>query len=233
MTIQGEGPFTGQTCVFVRLSRCNLHCTWCDTPYTWAHTPAKAELHKDKQQYDIAQEEHVLSVGEVADEALELLMGDLVVISGGEPMLQQVSLAHLCETLHDSGVRIQIETAGTIPPIGHMRSLDYVNYVVSPKPPSSNNDTRVARNSRALSEFVHRQNVWWKFVIGMQADLDYARELIDDFRIPESRVWLMPEGTTAEAVMDGARGLVEVVTSMGWNLSLRTHTLIWGTERAR
>src|SRR5262249_7493061 len=79
-TWQGEGPSIGRRCGFVRLGRCNLACTWCDTPYTW-----------DWERYDPAKELHRRAVTEVVSD-LEAMAIDMVVISGGEPMLQQSHL---------------------------------------------------------------------------------------------------------------------------------------------
>ncbi|MDP9441218.1 MAG: 7-carboxy-7-deazaguanine synthase QueE, partial [Actinomycetota bacterium] len=82
-TFQGEGPSIGRRAGFVRLGRCNLACTFCDTPYTWRwedHDPA-AELTRRNV------------AGVVAD--LEGMGVELVVVTGGEPLLQQRHLTGL------------------------------------------------------------------------------------------------------------------------------------------
>lgn len=93
-TIQGEGPFSGEPALFVRLAGCNLRCFWCDTEFessTWK--PSLDELL-----------ERV--------EALRPACCDLVVITGGEPFRQNI--APFVKTLLDRGRRVQIETAGTL-----------------------------------------------------------------------------------------------------------------------
>jgi organic radical activating enzyme len=93
-TLQGEGPFAGQPAVFVRLAGCNLRCYWCDTEFessTWV--PSLDEL--------------VRTVEEQRPPKC-----DLVVVTGGEPFRQNI--APLLEVLLGRGLRVQIETAGTL-----------------------------------------------------------------------------------------------------------------------
>lgn len=118
-TLQGEGPFAGHSCVFIRLSGCNQRCWFCDT-----------EWDDDKDQY--------LSVGAIAEDVLDQFAGRmprLVVITGGEPLRQDLS--HLIPALEQLSpnctTKIQIETAGTIwQDVLHRES---VYLVVSPKTP--------------------------------------------------------------------------------------------------
>lgn len=93
-TIQGEGPYSGMPSVFLRLAGCNLRCRWCDTNFETGARYASAE--------DIA-----LEIKETARGVT-----DLVVITGGEPMLQNI--VPLIQILNRRGMRCQIETAGTI-----------------------------------------------------------------------------------------------------------------------
>jgi len=92
-TIQGEGPFAGEGAIFVRLGGCNLKCFWCDTDFessTW-------HPHMDELLLAIiAANEHIKT--------------DLVVLTGGEPFRQDISV--LCFKLLEQGHRVQIETNG-------------------------------------------------------------------------------------------------------------------------
>src|ERR671911_742595 len=82
-SIQGEGPYAGTPCVFLRLATCNLKCSWCDTKYTW-----------DWENYDISTEIKETSIYEIA-EKIYLSNKKHVVITGGEPLLQQTILISL------------------------------------------------------------------------------------------------------------------------------------------
>ena len=107
-TLQGEGPFVGQPSVFVRLGGCNLACGFCDTEF---------------EQFE------EMELACVVDRVQQLggTTHDLVVITGGEPLRQNI--APLCEALLAKGLRVQIETNGTL-----WRELpNGVNIVCSPK----------------------------------------------------------------------------------------------------
>ena len=93
-TIQGEGIFAGEPCVFVRLGGCNLQCPACDTEYT--------------------EGSKLLDVDTIIDRILSRRpnKSNLVVITGGEPMRQRIGL--LVSLLNEVGLRVQIETNGTL-----------------------------------------------------------------------------------------------------------------------
>src|SRR5688500_7935528 len=102
-SIQGEGASAGMPSVFVRLSLCNLACSWCDTAYTW-----------DWERYDPKVEIVERGVAEVLAR-VEALAGDAirnVVLTGGEPLQQQGPLAALAAALKARGFRLEVETNG-------------------------------------------------------------------------------------------------------------------------
>jgi organic radical activating enzyme len=98
LTIQGEGPFTGQPAVFVRLAGCNLQCPSCDTDYTNGRREMFVEKVLEAVHHSIRNLNHK----------------PLVVITGGEPFRQNIHL--FCALLVNHGFRVQIETNGTASP---------------------------------------------------------------------------------------------------------------------
>jgi 7-carboxy-7-deazaguanine synthase len=233
-TIQGEGPSTGKHCVFLRLARCNLSCNFCDTPYTWATTPAKASMHRDAVIYDREIEEHEMTVNEVITSILyKWDMVDhptMVVISGGEPMLQQKALSPVIDSLLGMGVDIEIETAGTIIPSEWWAGE--VTFNCSPKLDNSGNSLFVRRKEKALAQLNELQTNF-KFVVVDGNDFNEIHELINLINIDPDQVWIMPEGITQEAIIEHGRHVVNYVLSQGWNLTMRNHISLWGAERAK
>jgi 7-carboxy-7-deazaguanine synthase len=130
-TLQGEGPFTGQRAVFVRLAGCNLKCPMCDTEYT--------EGRKIWDTVELA--DHIASIERTY---FQTQNGCLAVITGGEPLRQPIGL--LCFELIRRGFRIQIESNGVLEPdpflICQIQNNDPLTLVVSPKTTAINDTTR-------------------------------------------------------------------------------------------
>src|SRR5262249_10950340 len=128
----------GRPCTFLRLAVCNQHCSWCDTPFTWKWT-----------EYDTVAEVHAMSYLDVATELQRhgALRTKLVVISGGEPMMQQRQLWEMMADLYHEfwhATDVEIETAGTIAPHvedgwNEWHPARWVQYNVSPKLENSGN----------------------------------------------------------------------------------------------
>ncbi len=92
-SIQGESTFAGQACVFVRLTGCNLRCTYCDTRYAYS-------------------EGHPMTVNQIIEKVAEFGC-NLVEITGGEPLLQK-DTRQLVQTLLDKGFQVLMETNGSL-----------------------------------------------------------------------------------------------------------------------
>lgn len=103
-TLQGEGPNCGRQALFLRLSRCNLSCPRCDTPYTW-----------DWGRFDVVAETRRLTTPDILNWVFDHRT-ELVVITGGEPLLQQELLVPLVTELAAASRRVEVETNGTIAP---------------------------------------------------------------------------------------------------------------------
>jgi 7-carboxy-7-deazaguanine synthase len=217
-TFQGEGPSVGQLAAFVRLSRCNLACSWCDTPYTW-----------DRSRFDLAAESQLMSQSAVWA-AVKAIPARLVVITGGEPLLQQHRLAWLASICRSAGLRVEIETNGTVCPAhGLLAATDRFNVGLK----LANSGMSAARRLRpqAIARFVSSGRAVWKFVVTGHGDLNEIAGLQERFGL--NPIWVMPEGTSSEQVLDGLRQLADSVLERGWNLTPRLHTLLWGDARGR
>jgi 7-carboxy-7-deazaguanine synthase len=217
-TIQGEGCHTGYLVGFLRLAGCNLACSWCDTPYSW-----------DWTRYDKNEESHKMAIEEIAEQIRPMNVKRLIV-TGGEPMLQQNRFPALHEA---TGCLLDIETNGTIAPKPEI--IDSVDmFVVSVKLAHAGDDESARIKPDAISKFAElaaQGKAIFKFVAQSKTDFGEIRDLIDAAQIPKHAVWIMPEGMTAEKSLVSMRLIADDVIKEGWNLSARVHTLIWNLER--
>ncbi len=229
-SIQGEGPTCGLPSVFLRLALCNLRCTWCDTDYTWdwsRHDPRASIVELDPE--DAALRVLCLA-GEGATSATPRIGN--VVLTGGEPLLQQTELAETAGALKARGLRIEIETNGTITPLPPLaRMIDQWN--VSPKLTSSGNAATARGNDQATRWFSEQPTAFFKFVIVGPEDLAEVDELVRRYRVPAERTILMPEGTEARVIAERSQWLAEWCTASGYRLGARLHVMLWGNQRGR
>ncbi|MFF6815220.1 7-carboxy-7-deazaguanine synthase QueE [Streptomyces sp. NPDC012403] len=217
-TFQGEGPSCGDPALFIRLSRCNLTCAKCDTKYTW-----------DWSRFDPREESTRQPVGDLVAWAASSPV-ELVVITGGEPLIQQSRLVPLVRGLLSSGKRIELETNGTIAPAPELLT-DGVRFNVSPKLAGFGVDEAKSIVPAALKAFAASGRAAFKFVASTVADLDRITELADAHRL--APVWVMPEGTTAEAITTATRVLADAVAARHWHFTTRLHVLAFADARGR
>lgn len=217
-TFQGEGPSGGHPALFIRLSRCNLSCTKCDTKYTW-----------DWSQFDPRKEATKQTVADLVTWATSSPV-ELVVITGGEPLLQQAGLVPLVQTLLAAGKRVEFETNGTITPVPELL-VDGIRFNVSPKIASFGMDEAKSVVPAALEAFVASGRAAFKFVASSAGDLDRIAELADSYRL--APVWVMPEGTTPDAITATTRVLADAVAAQHWHLTTRLHVLAFADPRGR
>lgn len=229
-SIQGEGPAIGRPRTFVRLSGCNLHCVWCDTAYTWnwVGTPF---AHESGKKFEPAAEMIKLSAAETAARILAL-PSEGVVITGGEPLLQMDALVEMIDLLreHDHRALVEIETNGSIVPSDDL--IDRIDYfVVSPKLAHSGNDAEIALKPDALRRYAQLPGAFLKFVVKDASDVETAAEIAELYGFPEQRVFIMPEGTSSEAVQARGARLAGAVIAHGLNYSDRLHIHLFGQKR--
>src|SRR5215471_9953194 len=152
-SLQGESTYAGLPCIFVRLTGCNLRCTWCDSEYTF-HGGRRMSL------LEVQEEVSRLSPG-----------GGLVEITGGEPMLQERELVPLMQRMLDHGYTVLMETSGERPLERVPRAV--VKIVDVKCPDSGEGDTFQIENLEALTR---KDEI--KFVLSSRADYEFAREFV-------------------------------------------------------
>ena len=225
-SVQGEGPSMGMPVSFMRLSRCNLACVWCDTAYTWRFE-GDNRPHRDGQTYDRKANQVTLGEDEVAARIMALGQNRLV-ITGGEPLLQAPALAKLLDLLPDIGV--EIETNGTIKAQPRLDiRIDQFN--VSPKLAHSGNPAELALIPERLDAYATDPRAWFKFVIAEPSDLDEVLALRERYRFRPGHVFLMPEGTDSETLRAREKWLAPLCVEHGFRMSDRLHIHLFGDTR--
>jgi len=212
-SLQGESTYAGLPCVFVRLTGCNLRCTWCDSEYTF-HGGRK------------------MSQTEVLDEVSRLSPGGgLVEITGGEPMLQEREVVPLMQNLIQTGCTVLLETSGE-------RLLQSVPAavikIVDVKcPDSGEGDTFRDENLDALTD---RDEV--KFVLSSRRDYEFAREFVNRHNLAQkvNAVLFSPAfRKNASGARDSSQCLLDPQELAEWmiadnvpaRLGLQLHKFIW------
>lgn len=226
-SLQGEGPSAGRPCAFVRLSRCNLACVWCDTAYTWRFT-GDNRPHRDELAFERQANQIVLDEENVAARIAALGQPGLV-ITGGEPLLQGAALARMAALL-PAGIRIEIETNGTVTPHPALDRL-VAQYNVSPKLSHSGNPADLALVPERLAAWAADERAWFKFVIAAPSDVAEVLALRDTYAIPPSRIQLMPEGHSGEVLRQRARWLAAICLEHEFLFTDRLHIHLYGDTR--
>jgi 7-carboxy-7-deazaguanine synthase len=212
-SLQGESTYAGLPCVFVRLTGCNLRCSWCDSEYTF-------------------QGGRKMNAEEVWTEVRRLSPnGGLVEITGGEPMLQERELVPLMRQLLDAGYRVLLETSGERPlervPAGVIKIVDVKC------PDSGEFDTFQLENLETLTA---RDEV--KFVLSGRADYEFARDFTLRHRLAERlhAVLFSPAfRKDAAGARDSSQCLLDPQELAEWmladdvpaRLGLQVHKFIW------
>ncbi|MGZ4819124.1 MAG: radical SAM protein [Terriglobales bacterium] len=214
-SIQGESSFAGLPCTFVRLTGCNLRCTWCDSEYTFSGGQRMA-------------------AEEIEAEVRRLASSGLVEITGGEPMLQEREVVQLMGRLVAAGYTVLLETSGERPLKNVPRA---VHKIVDVKcPGSEEGDTFDVTNLSALST---RDEV--KFVLATRNDYEFARDFVLAHGLisrvaavifsPAFRKDARGERDTSHCLLD-PRELADWIVADGLNvrLGLQIHKFIWAPE---
>jgi 7-carboxy-7-deazaguanine synthase len=154
-SIQGESSKSGLACVFVRLTYCNLRCTYCDTEYAFYEGEDK-------------------SIEEIINEVKKYNC-NLVEVTGGEPLVQKECL-DLMKRLCDEGFEVMLETGGSLP----IKNIDKrVQIIMDLKCPSSKMEKK---NMYENIAFLKPKDEL-KFVIGNREDYDWSKEIISRYDV--------------------------------------------------
>jgi 7-carboxy-7-deazaguanine synthase len=201
VSVQGESTHTGRPCAFVRLTACDLRCSWCDTPY--AFTGGKK-----------------MSVDEVVA-AVEQLRCPLVEITGGEPLLQP-DVIPLMQKLVAAGHEVLVETGGHLP-IAKLPAE--VVAIMDVKCPGSGEAAKMHwPNLDAL-----RAHDEVKFVIKDRGDYEYARKVVREHDLAsktEAVLFSPVHGALAPA--DLAKWMLE--DHLPVRLQLQQHKYVWDPQ---
>ncbi len=156
-SIQGESTYAGLPCIFIRLTYCNLRCSYCDTEYAF-------NAGKD---YTI----------EAILEEIRKYDCKLVEVTGGEPLMQQESLL-LMESLCESGYEVLLETSGSLP----IEAVDKrVKIIMDLKTPSSKMEKK--NRFENIPHLTIKDEI--KFVIGSREDYDWSKNIISKYKLSE------------------------------------------------
>ncbi|HTZ96201.1 MAG TPA: radical SAM protein [Terriglobales bacterium] len=212
-SIQGESTYAGLPCVFVRLTGCNLRCSWCDSEYTFSGG-------------------HKMTAEEVIEEVEQLSpTGGLVEITGGEPLLQEREIVPVMQNLLNTGYTVLLETSGERPlervPKGVVKIVDVKC------PNSGEPDTFRIENLECLDS---SDEV--KFVISDRSDYEFARGFVVTHNLARmvNAVLFSPAfGKDATGTRDTSHCLVDPQELAEWmladnvaaRLSLQIHKFIW------
>ncbi len=218
-SIQGESSYAGLPCIFVRLTGCNLRCSWCDSEYTFSGGRR------------MSVEEVLAAVRGLTPENGRGLGSRLIEITGGEPLLQESEVVPLMELLLDEGYTVLLETSGERP----LASVPAaVHKIVDVKcPASGEGDSFRLENLEGLTP---GDEV--KFVLADRGDYEFARDFVrrHDLAKRVGSVIFSPafaknaagERTSEHCLLD-PRSLAEwiLADALPVRLGLQIHKFIW------
>ena len=220
-TIQGEGPYMGRPCHFIRLGGCNLSCDWCDTPYSTGTHGIPLSTVPWKTTREIIN---------------QIPPRTLVVLTGGEPLMhtRREAFQNLVLALKANGNTVHVETNGTTLPQGEAATL-IDHYTVSPKVGVNmvkKAHTPTLANWADHAHHTALKTVWdpniWPDV---QDFITHTLSLADTAGINPTNVWTMPEGATADQLAPKWAELAQAAADHNINASHRLHALAWGDAK--
>jgi len=219
-SIQGEGTNSGKPAIFLRTALCNLTCDWCDTKYTW-----------DWDNFDYEKEVKEMSIKEIMNQIEKFTIKHLV-ITGGEPLLQQDELVELLEKLSPNKYYTEMETNCTIKPKKEL--LPLINqWNVSPKTSNSKNKLELYENSECYNFFSNQENAFFKFVVEKENDITEIKYFVEKYHLPKQKIFLMPQATNKEELAKCKNEIRKLSEKNNFGFSNRMHIELWGSQRGK
>lgn len=204
-SIQGEGLHIGLPTVFIRTAGCNLSCSWCDTAYARDFEDSKN-----------------MAVSDIVEEVRKYPC-KLVCITGGEPLIQKLSVRTLMRKLLKLNYSIDIETNGSIS-LNTLPRTKKLFISMDLKCPSSKMDQKMIFSNLRLLKSTDQL----KFVIANLEDYDYAKNIIARYH-PVCNIILMPVYRHGiELKLLAAHMLKD---SLKARVLIQMHKIIWGEKR--
>lgn len=199
-SIQGESSHTGLPCVFVRLTGCNLRCTWCDTEYAFYEGKG-------------------MTVEDVVD-AVEQCGISLVEITGGEPLMQK-EVIPLMQTLLEKNYTVMLETGGALP-------IDEVpEQVIKIMDLKCLGSGEVSKNNyENLRHLTLRDEV--KFVILDREDYDWSKRILSEYSIPQKAQVLFSPVYGKLDLKDLVQWVLE--DNLPVRIQTQLHKVIWSKD---
>lgn len=209
-TIQGEGAFTGQPSIFIRLQGCPVACSWCDTKHTWEI----ALEDKVAKEQIIAKTQETSKWASFSTEQILALFkaqgfkAKHIVITGGEPCM--VDLTPLCHALEQAGYSCQIETSGTF----EVRTTKDCWVTVSPK-------VNMRGGYEILASAMQRANEI-KHPVATEQHIEDLKSLIAKHQVSNTPVYLQPISQKQRAT----ELAIATCIANNWRLSVQVHKYI-------
>lgn len=207
LSIDGEGPSSGELATFIRFQGCNLRCSWCDTTYSW-DKESTLEVLNAKEIYNYIKETGATNV----------------TLTGGEPLIQE-NIDELLDILNkDHNLKIHIETNGAvdIEPFKTRHKKNNISYIVDFKLSSSNMTNKMNLNNLNIVD----SNDVYKFVLGSNEDLQMAYDIINKYDLTSKcLVYLSPVSGNIDM-----QEIVEFMKDKKLNkvrLQVQLHKVIW------
>ncbi len=218
-SLQGEGHSIGVPAVFLRLSGCGGTCTWCDTVEVW-----KKGIWLDYDELD--------ALFRNSGYYTRMRKGAHLVVTGGDPMLQQGKLNEMFQRMqefgeHPESMMIEVETQAMIAP-----EPEFARWVrqwnISPKLANSGMTLEKRENAEALRILGRSSSAYYKFPVRpVQADLDEVDHFVRKYRLHRNRVFLMPICSSREEHQEASLKVAEMAKVSCYRYSPRLQLALW------